>query len=172
MNDLSRKGREPQTAGLFRQENKILTSPSDGGPQSCPGRSHFPERQPAGRSLHCWFHFPTCLLFPTSKHWNTSMLFPSVPFCLPSISFSVLHICFLYFFFFLSQIINTFGSFPIISFLLYSPFFFYWVYTLFFLFPLLVDSSFFSFFKYLWLEWPSWFAQDWGPEGFLRMWDF
>lgn len=167
MNDLSRKGREPQTAGLFRQENKILTSPLDGGPQSWPGRSC-----PGSRMLSVLLvSFPYLFIIPSLFITNVKTLehiyaFPFGSFLSTfRLIFNSPH--FLYFSFFLRLLIIL-GVF--LSFLSFSTlffFFFYWVYTLFFLFPLLVDSSFFSFFKYLWLVLPSWFAQDCEDVGLL-----
>lgn len=125
MNDLSRKGREPQTAGLFRQENKILTSPLDGGPQSWPGRSCPGSRMLSALlvSFPCLFIIPS-LFIPNVKTLEHIYAFPFgsflSAFCL---IFNSPHLFSL--FLFLSQIINNFGRFPIISFLLYSPFFFF-----------------------------------------------
>ena len=133
----SRKGREPRRAGMFRQDSRFLPSPLDAGPQRCPGRSCFPGCRPAGCPWDCWFSFPSCLLFPkyffpALKHWNTSLLFPSISFHLLSVSVLILYICFLHFFLCLKLLI-IWAVFPVISFLLYSPFPL-WVYNL--LFPI------------------------------------
>lgn len=156
---MTRKGREPWRAESFRQENTILPSPSGLWALELSREKPFLWVPACTTPFVPLVSSLTYLLFLTSACWNT------LPFChLPSPSCLILGFPRLFSSFLFLSPLNLFGSFPIISSLL--PFKILSIYLI-FPFLLLVDSSFFSFFKKISLNRMTFLI---GPgQGFLRM---